>query len=196
MIFRLNEKKLKIIYIALKVIIFLLLSALIAFSVHNYTIKRVFYPLKYKNEIIESSNAYSLNPLLIFAIIKTESNFDKNAKSSAGAMGLMQITENTAKYVASLKKIESYDINIPATNIDFGCFYIKYLMERFEDQNTALCAYNAGEGNVTLWLTNKEYSDDAITLKKIPFKETRDYIDKIKKNFAKYNNYYGYLLDK
>ncbi len=196
MVFYDNNKVLRITYNVLKVIVIGLLAVIIAFGAYNYVVKKVLYPLKFQKEITENSLTYSLNPLLVFAVVKTESNFNQNAQSSAGAVGLMQITPKTAGYIASMRKVAHYDLFDPKTNVDFGCFYLKYLIDKFKNLDTALCAYNAGEGNVYSWLTNEKYSTDGQTLEIIPFKETREYINKIKKNFAKYNNYYGYILDK
>lgn len=190
--FDLNKKLL----LSMKIIVIVLLSILTAFFSFNYIEKQIRYPLKYKREVVNISNSYNLNPLLIFSVIKTESNFNKNARSQAGAMGLMQITENTGNYIAELLKKEKYDLMEVETNIEFGCFYLKYLIEKFENLDTALCAYNAGEGNVIIWLKNSKYSSDGVNLQKIPFPETSEYIQKIKKNFAKYSNYYGYIVDK
>ena len=159
--------------------------------------KRIFiYPLKFKNEISFYCEEYKLEKPLIFALIKTESNFNDKAESTKGAKGLMQLTEKTAAYIASLRKIETYDIFDVETNIDFGCFYYKYLRGKFTDSFTALAAYNAGEGIVSVWLQNPNYSTDKTTLINIPYPETKAYIKKIKKSFENYTNLYGNILDK
>ena len=67
-----------------------------------------------------------------------------------------------------------------------GCYYLKYLFDRFKNVNVVLCAYNAGEGNVRKWLKNKEYSLDGKTIKSIPFNETDKYVKKINKTYKKY----------
>lgn len=86
-------------------------------------------------------------PALIFAVIRTESNFRERAESGAGAKGLMQITDRTAEYIASSRGIEAYDLFCAEDNLDFGCWYLRYLFDRFPDERTALAAYNAGEGD-------------------------------------------------
>ena len=108
----------------------------------------------------------------------------------------MQITDKTGAYIASLLSVEIYDLFDAKTNVKFGCFYIKYLIERFNFIDTAVCAYNAGEGNVSLWLKNPQYSADKKTLSYIPFYETRQYLNKIKKSFIKYQKLYRNILDK
>lgn len=159
--------------------------------------RKVFYPLSdYKNEIISAAREYEIDAALLFAVIRTESAFDKNAVSDKGAAGLMQITEKTAAYVASLRGIEEYDLFDAATNIDFGCYYFKYLENRFSDKNTCLAAYNAGEGKVFSWLKDERYSKDGKTLFLIPFKETDEYVKKVNKSLGKYQNLYFNILDK
>lgn len=160
-------------------------------------ISRVYlYPLKYKEYVFKNAQVYGLDSTLIFSIIKVESSFNKDAISNVGAIGLMQITEETGEYIAKMQGIEKYDLFEPQTNIAFGCYYLKYLLLKFEVLSTALCAYNAGEGNVSGWLNVSKYSNDKKTLKNIPFPETREYINKIQKTFSKYKKLYGNILDK
>ena len=167
----------------------------LSFAVNCFS--RVYlYPLGEKDIVLKYSNYYGLDSKIIFSIIKIESGFDRNAKSRAGAVGLMQITPETGDYIAELQGVENYDLTEAKTNVKFGCFYIKYLFTRFDDIDTAICAYNAGEGNVSIWLKNQEYSEDGKTLKEIPFPETNNYIKKFHKTFAKYDKLYGKILDK
>ena len=145
-----------------------------------------------------------LKPSLVFAIIKAESKFDANAKSSAGAVGLMQIRPSTASYVETMiskntenaahqnnpissffslhQTNEEFEKTLfdPKTNIKLGTRYLKYLIDKFQVLNTAICAYNAGETVVKTWLENNEYSFDGKSLKKIPFAETDRYLKKVK----------------
>ena len=159
-------------------------------------LKKCVYPIKYKEIVFEYSQNYDLDKALIFAIIKTESGFNEKAISKVGAIGLMQITETTGKYIAQKLNEKTFDLKNAKTNIRFGCFYIRYLFDRFEDNKTALIAYNAGEGNVKAWLSDKNYSLDGKTLKVIPFGESREYINKIYRNFEKYKKLYKNFLDK
>jgi len=158
--------------------------------------KKYVYPLKYKELVFEYADYYGLERALVFAVIKTESSFSSNTVSKAGAIGLMQITKNTGEYIAQKLGVENYNLMDSNDNINFGCYYIKYLYVRFKDMDTALVAYNAGEGNVSLWLMDDNLSSDGKTLKSIPFKESREYIRKIHKNFEKYKKLYKKILDK
>lgn len=182
-----------------KFIITLVFSFFVCVGIFNLStmyLKKVIYPLNYKEYVFKYADYYGLDRALIFSIIKTESSFDKNAISSAGAVGLMQITESTALYIAQKLGENNYKLTEPETNIRFGCYYVKYLYQRFENLETALVAYNAGEGNVANWLKDENLTDDGITLKKIPFKESREYILKIKQNVKKYKKLYNKILDK
>lgn len=159
--------------------------------------KRIFvYPLKHKDEICYYCETYGIEKALIFAMVKTESGFNEKAESKKGAKGLMQLTDKTAAYVADLRKIEEYDVFDIETNLDFGCFYYKYLANKFYDRFTAVAAYNAGEGTVRLWLQNPQYSEDKVILSEIPYPETKAYVNKIKKSFENYKKLYGNILDK
>lgn len=158
--------------------------------------KKFVYPLKYKEEVIQYSTFYNLEPTLIFAVVKTESSFKADAKSSKGAIGLMQLTKSTGEYVASLLGEKNFNLENPNTNIKYGCFYIRYLKNKFKTDRETLSAYNAGEGVVSSWLKNTNYSADGKTLDKIPFAETKEYLKKIEKTFNKYKKLYGNIVDK
>ncbi len=145
------------------------------------------YPIKYKSEVVSAAEKYDLSPALVLSIINVESGFDKNAVSKKGARGLMQLMPETAAAV-SLK--DGFDPNAlfdVETNLDCGCKYLRYLLGLFSFDE-AICAYNAGPTKVRSWLRTEKYSSDGITLKEIPFNETRDYLQKVKKNNAYYKS--------
>ncbi len=143
------------------------------------------YPKKYETIVMKYSEKYQLSPYLVWAIIKTESNYNENARSHKDAIGLMQIRPGTGEWLAKKLNIENYtteklyDTDI---NIQIGCWYIKNLIEQYNNIDTALAAYNGGSGNVSKWLVNPEYSDDGVNIKNIPFGETKRYVEKIKIN--------------
>lgn len=193
--YQINERTLRVIYKILGIII---TAFAVVISVLFLTIgaRQYYYPLKYDDEIIVCAREFNLDAALVFAVVREESRFVITAKSSAGAKGLMQITDATGEYIAQKMNISDYDLFDVKTNLRFGCYYLKYLIDRFNNVETALAAYNAGEGNVSAWLLDSRYSDDKITLKTVPFIETREYIVKIKKSFEKYKKLYGKILDK
>ena len=96
----------------------------------TFTEKQV-YPILYKEEIIAVSEKYGIDPALVFAIVRTESGFAPHTVSAKGATGLMQIMPSTGKYIADKKGVAEYDLFEVSTNLDFGCYYWKYLSERF-----------------------------------------------------------------
>lgn len=157
------------------------------------SIARRVFPLNYSEHILNYSQEYSLDPYLVAAVIKAESNFKNKAKSEKDAKGLMQIMDETAKWISVQLKEENFKVeNIyePEVNIRFGCWYLNNLAKEFSGNiELVLAAYNGGSGNVKSWLKNKNYSADGKKLDYIPFKETDKYIKKVKVNY----NIYKYL---
>lgn len=181
-----------------KVIVIILVVSFVFFTINffAYAINRYLYPLKYKEIVFLYADLYGVDRALVFATIKEESSFDKNAKSNKGAVGLMQITLSTAEFIAKKLGESDYDLLNENTNIKFGAYYLGYLLDKFKVVETAICAYNAGEGRIRGWLKDSEKSKDGITLTYIPYKETREYLEKIVKSFEKYKKLYGNILDK
>lgn len=152
----------------------------------------ILYPLRYEEHIEKYSDDYNLDKYLVMAIIKAESNFIPDAHSGV-ARGLMQITDETALWIAKKNNMDFdlEDIENPEINIKMGCFYLDYLLDYYDNNQTlALAAYNAGMGNVDKWLKNPDYSKSGSDLDNIPFSETKDYIEKINKAINIYKKYY------
>lgn len=174
--------------IFMKKLILILLSIVCILVVFLFVIFNfVLYPVKFDNYVNKYSKEYSLEPALVYAVIKTESSFNDKAKSSAGAMGLMQIMPSTAKFIAEDLGLENYNndqLFEPETNIQFGCYYLRYLFDKFKDIEVVICAYNAGEGAVKSWL-----DDNGKLIKdKINFSETKNYYNKVLINYNAYKN--------
>ncbi len=144
------------------------------------------YPLRYPGLIYEYSKKYDLHPEMVCSIIKTESGFKTDATSKAGAKGLMQLMESTADWAAEEAGLEDYSydkITDPEINIELGCWLFSSLMKKYDGNfETALCAYNAGSGNVDRWLS----FEDGESLNSIPFSETEKYLYKVKRHMAAY----------
>ncbi|WP_297711891.1 lytic transglycosylase domain-containing protein [Clostridium sp.] len=175
-----------------KIIIWLLLVIVILIG-GKYIIKKYLYPYKYEEIVNKYSYEYNLDPFLVLAVIKTESNFNIDVESSKGAKGLMQIMDSTGEWIASKLEIDDFNANMlydPEINIEFGCWYLNNLLEEFGDLSLALAAYNGGSGNVTKWLNNPEYSSDGENLTYIPFKETKKYVDKVSTRYNVYKFLY------
>ena len=143
------------------------------------------YPVAYSELIYKYANENELDPYLVMAVIKVESNFVPEAHSGY-AGGLMQLTEETAQWNAEEMGITYFDYMDPETNIKLGCHYLKHLIDIYENTNTALAAYNGGMGNVYSWLKDSRYSDDGKTLKDIPFSETKNYVVRVNDAWTHY----------
>ena len=162
-----------------------LLAVVLSFLVGCFN--AYFYPMKYSDTIEKVAEEYQISASLIASVANAESSFKEDAVSSKGAVGIMQIMPETARWLADKMHIEfSEDMLKDAEyNIQMGAFYISYLKEIFSNQKVVLCAYNAGIGNIKKWLKDDRYSSDGQSLKEIPFKETKNYVNRVLKN-----NYY------
>lgn len=150
---------------------------------------QVLYPLKYKQEIETAGYVNHVAPELLASLINEESSFDNLCESRAGAIGLMQLMPATAQWLASKMQVDFSVAKLyePQYNINMGAYYLRYLLDRFGDEYTALCAYNAGEGQVKAWLLSKTYSSGDKVLNTTPYKETNAYVEKVLKNKARYS---------
>lgn len=156
--------------------------AVILFVVFNFFTKKK----DYEYYVQKYSATYNLEESLVYAIIKAESDFDANAVSASGALGLMQIIPRTAKWIAEeFNEIyEKQNMFVPETNIKYGCFYLRYLFDKFKYSDVVICAYNAGEGIVRDWL---DESGNLIE-EKISYDETKTYLKRVKKFYSDYKN--------
>jgi len=154
---------------------------------------RALYPLKYHEYIEKYSQEYDVDPYLVLAVIKVESSFRHRAVSPKNAMGLMQITERTGKWGAEQIGLRSFSEEMlfdPEYNIQIGCWYLSRLYREFGDTDLVIAAYNAGSGNVSKWLKNRDLSRTGETLDKIPFRETEKYLKKVKNSYEVYKKLY------
>lgn len=162
-----------------------LLAVVLSFLVGCFN--AYFYPMKYSETIERVAGEYQISASLVASIANAESGFNENAVSKKGAVGIMQIMPETARWLAEKMDVDyNKDMLKDAEyNIQMGTFYISYLKEIFSNQKVVLCAYNAGIGNIKKWLKDDRYSSDGQSLKEIPFKETKNYVNRVLKN-----NYY------
>ena len=173
-----------------KVLLFLLAVVLaVIASISGYNVgKQTVYPVAYSDYIVKYAHRNGLDPFLVMAVVKQESNFVPDAASDY-AYGLMQITPETAEWNARAMNLTDYDYLDPETNIEIGCHYLAYLIDMYGNTDTALAAYNGGMGNVNAWLS--EYSSDGVALDYIPFSETRAYVEKVNGYWSDYKSLYG-----
>lgn len=166
-----------------------LVIAIIAIFFGAYYIDNRIYKISYRQEITKYSTVYDTPASIVASIIKAESDFYASAKSAKGAMGLMQLMPSTAKFVCDKLSVSYSEDRLlePEFNIMLGTFYFKYLYNKFNNTKTALVAYNAGEGNTSIWLKDKNYSDNGTVIDTTPFKETNNYVAKV----LKFNTIYS-----
>ena len=150
------------------------------------------YKLEYAEYVKKYANEYNVDEYLIYAIIKAESNFESNAESHRGAKGLMQLMYSTAEDISKRINIELNENNILDSdiNINLGTKYISMLIQKYNNINLALAAYNAGSGNVDGWIEKGTLKSDGSDIENVPFTETNNYVRKILRDYEIYKNIY------
>jgi soluble lytic murein transglycosylase len=134
---------------------------------------RIRYPLRYETIVRAHARNYDLQPALLAAVIYQESKFRADARSSSGAIGLMQLLPDTARGIALRTggtRFQVDDLYNPDINVRYGCWYLRHLLQKYGDEETALAAYNAGQRNVDNWLRDGGG---------IRFGETRHYVKRV-----------------
>ena len=149
---------------------------------------RLWYPLRYSTNVRVYASQDHLDPALLAAVIEAESKFNADARSGAGAIGLMQLTPGTAKGIAQYtggSRFRVSDLTNPDINIRYGAWYLGHLFGKYGNERLALAAYNAGQDNVDRWRAAHEG---------IRFAETRDYVDKVERLKKIYRRTYASQL--
>lgn len=179
-----------------KILVTLLITAVLIVVIINSAtwIMRALFPVYHRDLIFKYSKEYRVDPYLVAAVIKAESKFYHKAQSRKDARGLMQISPVTGMWAADMLGIEDYSpekLFEPQINIMIGCWYIHILEKEFGgDLGNVIAAYNGGSGNVRKWLADERYSRDGRSLDYIPFRETREYVEKVIYNYRIYSNLY------
>ncbi|MGB9661254.1 MAG: lytic transglycosylase domain-containing protein [Moorellaceae bacterium] len=171
-------------------LIFLLVAAVIVLF---KPAARLFYPLAYRDTVFSYAQANGLDPLLVMAVMRTESKFYPLAVSATGARGLMQLMPETAQWVAARLKIEFQPERLfePEFNLLLGTWYLAYLLREFNGNlGAALAAYNGGKENVKEWLQSGVWSGSPADLQKIPFSETREFVYQVLRDYRVYRLLY------
>lgn len=153
-------------------------------------VRSIFYPVKYADIIQEASDRYGVDPYLVCAVIKCESNWNPTVQSDAGAQGLMQLMPATSQELATLGSVDSstYDptaLTDPTTNIEYGTAYLAYLQANLNATDEVIAAYNAGLGSVSSWQSSGGDISNNIT-----YAETAAYLVRVKDAYAKYQELY------
>jgi len=147
--------------------------------------ERLWYPLHYQQIVRGHARNYDLDPALLAAVIYQESKFRANARSSSGAIGLMQLLPDTAKGIALHTGGTAFrvdDLYNPELNVRYGAWYLRHLLQKYGDERTALAAYNAGQDNVDRWRRSGLG---------IQFSETRAYVERVEELKQIYRDAYA-----
>ena len=150
--------------------------------------QRFWYPLDYGEIVRGHAHNYDLDPALLAAVIYQESKFKSDARSDRGAIGLMQLLPETAKGIATRtggSKFQVSDLYNPEINVRYGAWYLRHLLDKYDDERTALAAYNAGQDNVDHWIARGSG---------IRYAETRAYVDRVEKLKGIYLDVWGHQL--
>lgn len=156
--------------------------------------RTLLYPVKFPETITQAASQYGVEETLICAVIKTESNWDENAKSSAGAEGLMQMMPATAKEISQKGLVDASRYS-PAnlfdarTNIMYGTAYLSYLQKNLGSLKETIAAYNAGPNAIDAWSTNSTSAKKTFE-DKIDYPETKAYLEKVMDAYSHYNKLY------
>ena len=140
---------------------------------------RARYPLRYEHIVRGHAENYRLEPALVAAVIYQESKFDADARSDSGAIGLMQLLPETAEGIATRtggSRFEPNDLLDPEINVRYGSWYLRHLLDKYRSTETALAAYNGGQGNVD---------------RGVIYPETRHYVDRVVELRAIYRDAYA-----
>ena len=163
----------------------------------NKAVREITLPLRHEDIIRQQAREKRLDPALIAAVIYQESKF-RDRTSHAGARGLMQITPGTARFIAKrsggIRFVED-DLATPQINIAYGSFYLRYLLDRYEDnRKLAIAAYNAGLTNVDRWVRQAGGPGRFDATRDIPFPETRGYVRSVLDHREQYRHRYAHEL--
>lgn len=174
--------------------IFLFMLALYFFIALSPYFSRLLYPLEYKELIVEHSRRHNLEPQLVAAVIRVESNYHAAAESPKGARGLMQIMPQTGAWAAEQVGVLDFtpeQLFEPPVNIYLGTWYLQDLYHNFnENTYAALAAYNGGRGHVRRWLDEGIWDGSRENIGDIPFAETRTFILRVERAYRRYHQLY------
>lgn len=147
------------------------------------------YPFPFESTILKWSKQRQLNPLLVTSLIRQESRFEPAIESSAGALGLMQVIPPTAKTSAKNIGLSSYSMTNPEDNVNIGTYYLDFTHKKYGNNSMlAVASYNAGPNAVAKWVSRYGLQDADEFVEKIPYRETKGYVESV------FENYWNYML--
>ncbi|MFB3828479.1 MAG: transglycosylase SLT domain-containing protein [Bryobacteraceae bacterium] len=153
------------------------------------------FPLPYQADLVRNARAQGLDPFMVAALVRQESEFNPKAVSSAKAYGLTQVRPSTGRQIARRVGIRRFSTRMlfqPATNLKLGTYYMRSLLDNWGGKwEETLASYNAGPNRAKEWITWHEYQEPAEFVESIPFTETREYVQAVMRNAAMYRQIYG-----
>lgn len=153
------------------------------------------FPIPYRGSIVQYSREESLDPFLVAALIRQESEFNARVISHANAYGLMQLLPSTGRQLArhfGVRRLRSNQLLMADRNIQLGAYFFRNLLDSYRGQmEIALASYNAGPGRANLWRTWGPFREPAEFIETVPFHETRGYIQIVLRNADVYRRLYG-----
>lgn len=190
-----NKKKQKRWMTGRNFCILILLALFTAFCIRQIPVlEKIFYPYPHRATIEKYAAQYGVDPLFVVAVIREESKFLPQSESHKGAIGLMQLMPSTAQSIAESIGDKTYkpsDLLSPEKNIQYGTWYLASLEKVFSNNLTlVIAAYNGGRGHVQEWIDTGQIDPKNVRGQDIPFKETRDYVDRVLKSYQKYITLY------
>lgn len=178
-----------------RVLLLLLIGLIGVLFLNSNWLARMMYPIQFEEDISASASNYGVDPHLIAAIIRTETNYSTGQVSKKGALGLMQIMPDTADWI--IKQADFSNVtrdmlqNRPDVSIEVGAWYLQSLHKQFNQNSIAvIAAYNAGPGNVRKWLDSGRWDGRLDTADQIPYGETRHYVQRVIYYYNKYKDLY------
>ena len=153
--------------------------------------EKFIYQTGYEDLVLKYSEEFGADPALVYSVIKVESNFDPKASSEVGAIGLMQIIEDSFDWVAlklGRNDLSFEDMYQPEYSVMFGCYMIGYLYDRYSSVELTAAAYHSGMGTVDGWIASGEVPAQNASAEDFPGKKTSHYVGKIVKAYEHYSN--------
>jgi soluble lytic murein transglycosylase len=171
-----------------------IVAAVIASGVLDEAVREITLPLRHDDIIRQQAADKHVDAALIAAVIYEESRF-RDQTSNAGARGLMQITPETADFIAHRSgglRFQQSDLATPQINIAYGTWFLRYLIDHSDGNETlAVAAYNAGQSNVDRWVAKAGGPDKFDSARHIPFPETRAYVENVQVRRQQYREHYA-----
>lgn len=150
------------------------------------------HPIRFAEYVTKYAEEYGVPEYILYAVIKTESNFESNKLSENGEVGLMQISPDTFTWLLTLTRenLEPGILYDPETNIRYGAYMLSYLYTEYSRWNTVFAILYTGQDTVDGWMTNRSLTDELGNLTTFPDEETQKYVDTVNETVDTYKELY------